>query len=340
MRTRRNNGTPSRGQRSKFPAIALGLSLAMAAPTFGAITINSDVSVGTGNANDKYKIGDSADGHLTVTGAWIAEASEVGSHESFEGILTVAVGGDLDMAEGGSGETFVAADGKGTNGTVNVYGTAAFNELKLGQYSAAEDDDGILNTGFLNVGNGTDVASATITWLQASTSAGQSTIIIENSSTVTLIDGMRLDTGAYLNLVGTGRLRIATAGTIESGLGVIHGDGVLGNYEVNTGTGDDVGYDVYTVGSGAASSTLAITSITKVGAKWELKLEGDVSTAYEFYSSTTLVFDPGAMVTGLTASVGAISGGSDEVVTTDPSGDATVQMTLAGLANFVRAVGP
>lgn len=52
---------------------------------------------------------------------------------------------------------------------------------------------------------------------------------------------------------------------------------------------------------------------------------------------TLEVFLPGTLVTGLTASVGTIGGGSSEVVTLDGSGNATVQMALGGSQNFVRA---
>ncbi len=87
------------------------------------------------------------------------------------------------------------------------------------------------------------------------------------------------------------------------------------------------------------TSTLAITSITSVGGGvFELTFKGEVSTSYQFSSSPILDFDPGDLVTGLSATVGDITGGSSEVVTTDGSGDATVQMTLGGPANFVRAV--
>ena len=37
MKIRNNNGSLSRGQKGKFPAMALGLSLAMTAPTWGAL---------------------------------------------------------------------------------------------------------------------------------------------------------------------------------------------------------------------------------------------------------------------------------------------------------------
>ena len=73
-----------------------------------------------------------------------------------------------------------------------------------------------------------------------------------------------------------------------------------------------------------------ITSITSLGSgNFELTLKGEPSTSYEFYSSATLDFTSGGTLVPLTG------GGTD--VTTDGSGDATVQMPLAGSANFVRA---
>jgi hypothetical protein len=82
-----------------------------------------------------------------------------------------------------------------------------------------------------------------------------------------------------------------------------------------------------------------ITSITSLGGgNWELKLKGENNTSYQFFSSPTLDFDTGDLVTGLTATVGDISGDSDEFVTTNGDGDATVQMALTGSpADFVRA---
>ena len=98
------------------------------------------------------------------------------------------------------------------------------------------------------------------------------------------------------------------------------------------------------------ATTLAITSITSLGdGNWELTLKGEASTAYEFRSSTTLAFS-GTLVTPLTqgdlgepGDPGDITDGGD-TVTTDGSGDATVQMFLGDLgavsANFVRAETP
>jgi hypothetical protein len=88
-----------------------------------------------------------------------------------------------------------------------------------------------------------------------------------------------------------------------------------------------------------------ITSITSLGSgNWELKLKGEPTTAYEFYSSTDLDFDTGTQVTGLTAGVPAVGTITGTTLTTDDDGDGTVRMFLGDLgavpANFVRAVGP
>jgi hypothetical protein len=175
--------------------------LVMAATTFGSIKINSEVTVVTGSATDYYKIGETAPGHLTVTGVWTAPGSIVGFES--EGTLTVATTGNLTMTTGA--ETFIAASsGNFNKGTVNVFGTAAFNEVKMGQYFNTSQE------GFLNIGNGTYAASATLSRLSASTSNGQSTIIIKNGSTMTVTNTLDLHTGASLDLDG-GTLKVATA---------------------------------------------------------------------------------------------------------------------------------
>jgi hypothetical protein len=89
----------------------------------------------------------------------------------------------------------------------------------------------------------------------------------------------------------------------------------------------------------------AITAITSVGGgTWELTLEGEADTGYEFRSSPILDFDPGARVEDLAEGavpVGTIGGPNDSVLTTDVNGDGTVQMALSGSpADFVRAQRP
>ena len=94
----------------------------------------------------------------------------------------------------------------------------------------------------------------------------------------------------------------------------------------------------FTAGSTPPAADPEITSITSLGSgNFELTLKGEPSTTYEFRSSPTLDFTPGDLVAPLTVTLG---GGGPLDVTTDGSGDATVQMPLAGSANFVRAVGP
>jgi len=73
---------------------------------------------------------------------------------------------------------------------------------------------------------------------------------------------------------------------------------------------------------------------------WELTLQGDATTKYEFRSSTTLKFTPGTLL-GLTqANPGSDPGtvdGSGNFVTTDDSGAAKVRLTLTGpTRDFVR----
>ena len=114
------------------------------------------------------------------------------------------------------------------------------------------------------------------------------------------------------------------------------------NAETYMLTGDSLGRAM--VGLISGTSGLQITSISAAGdSLWELKLTGDPDTGYEFYSSTTLDFNPGTLVVNLTqgdpgSDPGNIGGTNNSVVTTDPGGNATVQMTLTGSpANFVRA---
>ena len=93
------------------------------------------------------------------------------------------------------------------------------------------------------------------------------------------------------------------------------------------------------IGDGAVAADPEITSITSLGGgNFELTLKGEPGTTYEFRSSPTLDFTPGDLVAPLTVTLGT-GGGLD--VTTDGSGNATVEASLGDLAtvpaNFVRA---
>jgi hypothetical protein len=119
------------------------------------------------------------------------------------GTLTVEVGGSISF----SGESFMAADDNGDNeiATMNVYGTATFAseanenvEFKLGQYAG--------DIATINVGNGTDVATMYLEYIQASSSGGVSTININTNGTLTADDG-HIYAGTSVNLLG-GTFRI------------------------------------------------------------------------------------------------------------------------------------
>jgi hypothetical protein len=118
-------------------------------------------------------------------------------------------------------------------------------------------------------------------------------------------------------------------------------DNLIGNTSNNRTWYDGVGYQLVSTSTAVADPKL--TSLTSLGGgNWEVILEGDPNTAYEFRSSTTLSFTPGNLVQPLTqgnpgSDPGSISVASDRV-TTDGSGNATVRMNLGSApANFVRA---
>ena len=120
----------------------------------------------------------------------------------------------------------------------------------------------------------------------------------------------------------------------------VYVDNLVGNLSGNRAWFDGVGY------SPATQSSLAldgITSFTFLGDEtWELNLKGRANTDYLFRSSTTLDFTSGILLENLTQGTledpGTVGGSNDSVITTDSSGNATVQFTLSGNpTDFVRA---
>lgn len=88
-----------------------------------------------------------------------------------------------------------------------------------------------------------------------------------------------------------------------------------------------------------------ITSFVPAGSGvWELTLAGTPGKTFEFRSSTTLTFNPGALVENLTqgnpgTDPGSIGGANNSRVTTDGGGNAKVRFVLSGSpSDFVRAV--
>jgi len=153
--------------------------------------------------------------------------------------------------------------------------------------------------------------------------------------------------GNLFTIQGTdsfGEIQYLNGATWENMTGAVENTDYTLTYAATGGptvNGQDLsGYTVLTMlGGTTPAADPEITSITSLGSgNWELKLKGKPDTAYEFYSSTDLDFDTGTQVTGLTAGVPAVGTITGTTLTTDGSGNATVQMSLVGSANFVRAV--
>lgn len=112
---------------------------------------------------------------------------------------------------------------------------------------------------------------------------------------------------------------------------------------LDSGTIEDLADGSLQVLPPETSGNLKITSFASAGANlWELVLQGEPSTGYVFYSSTTLDFTPGTLVENLSqgdpGDEGTVGGPNDSVLTTDANGDGRVRVTLTGdPADFVRA---
>ena len=155
----------------------------------------------------------------------------------------------------------------------------------------------------------------------------------ESLSTVWQVVGANIDTVTY-------DAAFTVDGWTDAGSGVWTNPtaGSLGIWQFSESTGQ-----LTMVPVPDPASDPEITSITSLGGGvFELKLEGEPSTSYEFYSSATLDFTSGTsgtLVAPLTVTLGT---GGPLDVTTDGSGDATVEASLGDLAtvpaNFVRAV--
>jgi hypothetical protein len=172
--------------------------------------------------------------------------------------------------------------------------------------------------------------------------AGATTAGVTNAANLIFTNPVSVEAGlngsTFLrNLFGVelGTVEVSGGNPVEVYLG-----NNLANGSSNRSWYDGVGYQLVTPAPGPR-----ITSFTAAGAgAWELTLLGAPETVYEFRSSGTLEFDPGALVTGLTQfdseDPGTIGGGDDSLLTTDADGIGTVRMTLAGPRNFVRAQPP
>lgn len=191
-----NNSALSMGQKSKFPAMALGLSLAMAAPAFASFSGSKTILSGAT---------ENVDGDIAKT----ANTD-----------ITVNVGGTI------TGVEFLATDEWGFTFDMNIYGTATIEELKL-------DGNGATT---VFVGNGIDAATLTVAQSYMSKSGSVSVTINSGSSMTVDAPLFGWTSGGELefrpefpstfDLVGTGTLRLINDGTYAASL---FGTGLIGN---------------------------------------------------------------------------------------------------------------
>jgi len=148
------------------------------------------------------------------------------------------------------------------------------------------------------------------------------TFVVDNvSSNVLAAAGAGDEQIVNVDLVPNGSLQVAIIKPVGS---------TDPSYRINTMT-----LETYAITTTPAADPV-ITSITSLGGGvFEVTLKGENSTSYQFFSSPTLDFDTGTPV------LLTVSGTPNQTdVTTDGSGNATVQMSPGGSVNFVRAVGP
>jgi hypothetical protein len=229
--------------------------LAIAAPAFGSDivglhTIQAGYSglVGTTYTNDDARLAPNSGDTTTIVitdGYTFSSGGETRFGEKgAAATITVEVGGILNM----DSEMIWNEDGQSTQSNrLNVYGTAYVAQLK--QSGEAGDD-------ITTVGNGTDAATLTIVEgflgkkgnASITVSDGSTMIITGGNADSFKIDGNALgtNTGAYIDLVGSGTLKVSTFITASFINQSIQGDGTLGNWDVNAGTGDDAAYNIYT----------------------------------------------------------------------------------------------
>ena len=279
-----NNVTPSSGQKRKFPAMVLGLGLAMTAMAFatdypGTTTISTSVDIGSEDMRLAPDSGSSSTFNITSIGSFTCEGGRVGEKGDYAE-LNVAVGGSLHMngeVQGNEDET--------SDQTIrlNVYGTAYIEQFKFSREST--------NDTVIVVGDGTNAATLTILegyfakyGKAIMTVNNNSSFIIDNDrGSVFGIDNSGNASGGYIDLVGTGTIKVSNAsGGIAGPAGSI-----IGNGGTTPVTSEVVGdYTVYsTVPTG---STVEITSITVAGTTAAITMTGTDGTDYTCKSSTAL----------------------------------------------------
>ena len=262
MKSGKSNGTPSIGQKCKFPAMALGLGLAMTAPTLGADFLWADQSADNSSWN-----GMALNDNVEFEFEDIGKAGTT-TLELFDGgILT---GGALKLQRNGGGD-------EAGESIINVGNGVGESVLTLYQLQLGRADDGgdVDRTATVNIAEG-------------------GTLIIDNDG-VTGGGPTWGDQGVWMdgedssfNLFGDGKLSIHND-NVDSALDV---DRVFGTDGKNNAAGgvDIVDDGTFTHYTAAAASTAAITSITRAGTTATIDMTGsDSVTTYTCDSSPDMV---------------------------------------------------
>ena len=256
MKIRKTNGTLSMGQNSKFPAIALGLSLAMAASTMGA-----DFSWADESADNSSWNGVALNTNVEFEFEEIGKAGTT-TLELFDGgILT---GGALKLQRNDDGD-------EAGESIINVGNGVGESILTLYQLQLGRADDGtdVDRTATVNIAEGgTLIIDQTGPWgTQGVWMAG------EDSS---------------FNLFGDGKLSVNND-NVDSELDVDRVFGTDGNNNAAGGVDifDDGTFTHYTAAT-ASTADPEITSISVDGTTATITMTGTDGTDYTCKSSTTL----------------------------------------------------
>ncbi len=225
--------------------LMLVVCLAMTATTFADIDYNATTEISTAvDIGTNADIGKSAAGtiNITSTGSFTCTGGKLG--EDKNGTINVAVDGNLYM----NGEViFNEGEHAALVTRLTVYGTAYLEQMKL---AAGGNDNEVV------VGNGTD--AATLTTVEGYLGKyGDANITINDNSTMYITggagwtDAWKIDqndagTDSYIYLNDSGTLKVHNEITTTWYDSNIKGNGVVGNWVMAPGTGDDAGYNIYT----------------------------------------------------------------------------------------------
>ena len=191
--------------------------------------------------------------HTVLSGETWAADGDIAKDSNTD--ITINVGGSM------TGGEFQASDGWGYTFDMDIFGAADITEFKI--YGAGACT--------IVVGNGTDAATLTIVEGLLG-KKGDASITIKSGGTMIItgnpadlgwddfyrIDSAALGTDSYIDLEGSGTLKVAdhvdTTGYEDS----IKGNGVLDNWVKSAETIDGTDYHVYTVVALVPAGTLIV----------------------------------------------------------------------------------